>query len=238
MTIFGFAHTEFAKVFSICKETLESSMIQFLTKEDKVVRKRCYIVLGVATLDGIKVNNLNSSTGTLIVIDALPILQRLENIQILDCEKDQVEWKKIKPNFKPLIRALKRKPESLKIVVKKDATLKDMISIVANRSVLDKVLAVAKGIAPEKRNLLHIYVAQFLSKKLSFKAFKIKAEQLNSGRLSDKMFIILQSIIAKRLSLALQDHLKGAPVQEVAKKYDVEASEIRFLATHLKVKTK
>lgn len=232
--IFGFSNTNFAKIYNKIKNGLKSSSVQFIIDEDSIVSKRCYIALGLDTLSPDRIKTLNGKVGTLVIIDSLPNLRRIENITILDADADVDYWHASNYNFKSILKELDNKPKQINLKIKKDITLATMITNVKNRSVLDKVLIAAKLIEPSSRTLLHKDVALLLAKKLSFAAFKRRAESRKvSGRKYNEMLVALESPIAKRLSQALLEHLKGEDPLALSSKYDVEASEIRFVSLHL-----
>jgi hypothetical protein len=82
---------------------------------------------------------------------------------------------------------------------------------------------------------LHIDVAQYLARKITFKAFKQRSESHGAtGKKYEQMLQALQNPIAHRLSTALIEYLHGGDVQDIASKHNVEASEIRFVHAHLK----
>ena len=235
--IFGFAHTNFSLIYTTIKNNLDPSSVQFITKKDSVVRKRCYIVLGLKTLSKDKIADLNDKTGTLVIIDALPVLRRIQNIEILDANNDINFWKRKEPNFKLLLKAIREKPKPISLVVEKDCILQNMIELVKNRSLLDKILIAAKLMEPADRTSLHKEVALLLAKKMSMVTFKKRVESRGvSGKKYEQMLDALRSDVAKRLSLALHDYTEGCDPQLLASKYNVEASEIRFIVSHLKGK--
>lgn len=238
--IFGFAATNFSKVYNKIKNNLKPSSVQFIINEDSIVSKRCYIALGLATLSPDRVEILNNKAGTLIIIDSLPSLRRVEDIIILDADSADDYWHITNYNFKSLIKELNGKPKDITLKIKKDITLSSMIEKVKNRSVLDKVLIAAKLIEPDSRSLLHKDVALLVAKKLSFSSFRKRSESRKmSGRKYNDMLAALEGPIAKRLSSALVEYLQGEKdAVHLSGKYDVEASEIRFISLHLEKKCK
>jgi hypothetical protein len=234
---FGFAHSPFGLVVKKCREALGPNSVQVITNRDTLVRRRCYVVLGSDTLDSVRVRLLNRSNSVLVVVDALPALKNIVGIQILDSLPGTDIWNPIKPRFAQLLQALRSKPKPLKFGIAKDQTVSRMITSIKERSVLDSVLSAAKMMDSANRALLHVDVAQVLVGKTSMASFKRRCESRGaSGRLYERMLGRLSDPTAKRLSVALKQARAGEDVVLLAAKYQVDASELRFLLAKLKVK--
>lgn len=234
--IFGFAQTNLGLVLRRCRDEVGGSNVQIITARDQVMRRQCYVVLGVRALDIARRKALRKSGGVVVVVDALPSLLRVEGIRILDADEKSMYWnRQHQPKFAPLIRALQSDPRHSKIVVYADDTLSQMVTRVRTRSVLDKVLSAAKTMEPTDRTRLHADVAHVMYGQLSMRALRRRAESRGaSGKHYDAMLDALSSDTAHRLSSAIKDHMSGVDAVSAAAAHDVEASEIRFLSAHLR----
>ena len=234
MNIFGFAHTNFNLVLSRCKRVAGKASVQVLTNRDQVSRRKCFVALGVKTLDAARVSALNQCSGVLVVVDALPVLRRIEGITILDAAPTDVPWRRQPARFSKLDRALSAPARELRVSLRPDDTLARMIAEVRERSILDKVLAAARTMEPSDRAALHLDVAFVLSGKIKMSAFRRRAESRGAkGRAYEKMLEVLESDTGRRLSLALKDHVSGTDAVTAASQHRVEPSEVRFLKAQL-----
>jgi hypothetical protein len=85
------------------------------------------------------------------------------------------------------------------------------------------------------RDCLHKDVADMMRSRISMQTLRRRAEDRGaSGKSYDARIVALNSDTARRLRLALKDHLAGIDAIAAAEAHKVEASEIRFLAAHLK----
>jgi hypothetical protein len=235
LSVFGFAHTNFGLVTKRCRDALGPNSVQVVAGRETLLRRRCYVVLGVDSLDAIRVRLLNRSSAILVIVDSLPALSRVSGINILDAAANSVAWNPIRVRFASLEQSLRAKPHPLKFNVAKDSTLDNMIVSIKERSVLDSVLSAAKSLESSDRALLHTDVAQLLIGKISMANFKRRCTSRGvSGRLYEKMITRLSDDTAKRLSVALKQAKDGEEVTAAASKLKVEPSEIRFLLAKLR----
>ena len=235
--IFGFGHSNLGLIISRCYEAVGKSNVQLVTMHDQLIRRRCYIFNGVDLLTTVRLRLLNKTNSVLIVVDALPLLRRIEGIEILDAPESLDTWSVKIPKFAKLFRALRSKPKPLKVVVLPDTTLKKMIVEIKERSILDSVLSAAKTMQPSDRVHLYSDLALHLVGRLSLDSFCVRAESRGaSGRSYEKMLGVLKDQTAKRLGKALKAYQKGGDVTKVAEEFQVSPSELRFLKPHLRVK--
>ena len=233
--IFGFAHTHVGKIVAACEGVLGRDKVQVLHERDRPANRRCYIVVGVNSLDTARKHELNRCRATLVVVDALPALHRVDGLHILDADNSSW-WSPNRPKFGPMLRSIRAEPQPLKIVVSDDKFLSNLILEVRSRGVLDAILGMAKALKPEERPFLHECVARYMIGRISLSLLMKKAV-IGRGipaKIEAAAFEALHSDRAKRLGEALLEYLEGGDAALIAVQRNVDAFEIRFLATHVK----
>lgn len=232
--IFGFSQTNLALVVRRCQEEVGRGAVQVVTLRDQPSpHRRCYVVLGVRTLDAARCRMLSESTGVVVVVDALPALKRIRGIRVLDAV-DSPYWVRGQPRFAALTAALRGRQAPVGLEVGPDDALAAMIAAARERGLLDKVLSAARVMGPVERGRLHADVAHALAGRLSIRALRRRCERRGArGRAYEDMLLALAGPTARRLGEALRDRMRGDEAAAAALRHDVEASEVRFLAAHL-----
>lgn len=234
--IFGVCHTNIGKMIDICERVLGRDKVQLLTASDNTANRRCYIVVGVGSLNRVKAAALNRCNATLVVIDALPELLRIQGMQVLDVE-EQSTWNPCKLRLRLLRESLEAPPQPLKVVVGPDNTLSNLILEVKSRGILDTVLAAAKNMHPSERTTLHMNVARYIAGEINLKVLRRRSEMHSTGKKYEAMMEALVSGTALRLREAVGAVKQGAELKEAAAIHNVDPSEIRFVMSHLEDKS-
>ncbi len=233
--IFGFATTHVGKVLRVCEDSVGRDKVQILAGRDRPANRRVYVAVGAQVLDSARREALSRCRATLVVIDALPELARVDGIRVLDSEGDGA-WRPRRPLFGTLLRSLRARPSRLEVSLSPDRALDNLVSEVRSRGILDTVLAFAKPLRPEERAVVHTCVARYMAGDINLGTLRRRAmggAGAPKTPTSEAMLSALQSPTAQRLGRALADHRRGDDVSVAARRHNVDSFELRFMAAHL-----